>query len=318
MRCSNTDCAAPATPCHVHGGDHKKCEFWLKTNSPAKSLTKQQKSNKKAFANWNGSALQLDELSSVAVRNSPLTIGIVGKVDAGKTTFLAMLFTLLQKGFSFDEYTFAGSQTLIGWDELYHRLKVYQTQVAFPDPTPTGYLRFFHLALRDDNGRLKDLLISDASGEGFTAWAINRDAPNAINARAIYQTSCGFILFIDCKDLIERKGTARAEIIAMAEMLQHGLDGRPIIAVWSKADEKVDVNPIIVTALSNELIEMFTNFKQIDISNFPSDNPDALVHQNNLKVVDWLLEKIQNQKWPDNASIRPTSKDIFLNYKGHE
>lgn len=318
MKCSNPDCAAPATPCHVSGGDYKKCDFWLKNNSTAKSPVKSKKNNKKTFANWNGSALQLDELSSVTARNSPVTIGIVGKVDAGKTTFLAMLFTLLQKGFGFQDYAFAGSQTLLGWDELYHRLKVYKTQVAFPDPTPTGYLRFFHLALRDRKGRLKDLLLSDASGEGFTTWAVNREAPNAVNARAIYKTSCGFILFIDCKDLINRKGAARAEITAMAEMLQHDLKGRPVIAVWSKADEKKEVNPVIIDALSRELEEMFNNFKQIEISNFPSDNPDALVHQNNLKVVDWLLEKIQDQQWSAQSTVIPVVKDVFLNYRVHE
>lgn len=318
MKCSNPECAAPATPCHLETGDYRKCEFWLKTNSAIKAPVKQQKNNKKSFVNWSGSALQLDELNSVALRNSPVTIGIVGKVDAGKTTFLAMLFTLLQKGFGFEHYQFAGSQSLIGWDELYHRLKVYQTQVAFPDPTPTEYLRFFHIALRDNRGRLKDLLISDASGEGFTAWAVNREAPNGVNARAIYKTSCAFILFIDCKDLIARKGTARAEIVALAEMLRYDLQRRPVIAVWSKADEKAKVNKLIIDALSTELTEMFVNFTQIDISNFPSDNPDALVHQNNLKVVDWLLERIQNQQWPVCSLSAASNNDIFLNYRGHE
>jgi hypothetical protein len=318
MKCSNSECAAPATPCHLNGGDYKKCEFWLKTNGTIETPAKRPKINKKSFVNWSGSALQIDELNSITQRSSPITIGIVGKVDAGKTTFLAMLFTLLQKGFGFNNYQFAGSQSLIGWDELYHRLKVYQTQVAFPDPTPTEYLRFFHLALRNDKGLLKDLLISDASGEGFTAWAVNREAPNGVNARAIYKTSCGFILFIDCKDLIARKGSARAEIIALAEMLRHDLQGRPVIAVWSKADEKENVNKLIIDALSSELTDMFVNFDQIDISNFPSDNPDALVHQNNLKVVDWLLDRIQHQQWPVCPQSGSSNNDIFLNYRGHE
>lgn len=318
MKCSNADCAAPISSCHLTGGDHKTCEFWLKNNSLAKVQPKAVKGTKKAFANWTGDALQRNELSTIGARNSPMTIGIVGKVDAGKTTFLAMLFTLLQKGFTFQHYRFAGSHTIIAWDELYHRLKVYRTKVEFPDPTPTEYLRFFHLALRDKAGMLKDVLISDASGEGFTAWATNRNADNAGNARIIYQTSSAFVLFIDCKDLIERKGVARAEIIAMAEMLLHDLRDRPVIAVWSKADEKTQVNKVIIEALNNELTEMFTNFTQIDISNFPSDQPDALVHQNNLKVIDWLLDKIQECRPLAIKATEILTNDIFLNYRGHE
>ncbi|MBB6130588.1 TRAFAC clade GTPase domain-containing protein [Mucilaginibacter lappiensis] len=318
-KCSNNDCAAHKTlMCHNGDPDYQKCPHWLATNNPkGRNDTKTPKAFKKAL-NWTGDPLSFEEINSVVGRNSAFTIGIAGRAGAGKTTFLAMVFTLLQKGYGFDGLDFAGSETLIGWDYLYDRLKVYQTQVSFPDPTPLEYCRFFHLALRDEKEVLKDVLISDASGEVFTIWATDRDHVNAGNARLIYQTSSAFILFIDCNDLIARKGRAKADIIKIAEMLKYNLRDRPVIAVWSKSDKKSEVHESILSSLEEELLMMFNNFHQLDISNFSSSQPDPLVHANNLKVIDWLLKQIPRPIELLSATVPHSEKDHFLNFKSHE
>lgn len=317
--CSNRECAAQKTSiCHNGLDDFKKCEFWLAANSAKIKKSEKQLKPAKKVLNWSGEPLVFDEIKSIVGRSSAITLGIVGRAEAGKTTFLAMVFTLLQKGYSIEGYDFAGSYTIIGWDYLYDRLKLFQTQVSFPNPTPLEYCRFFHLALRNKEEVLKDVLISDASGEVFTLWATDRDHVNSGNARLIYETSSAFILFIDCSDLIQRKGRAKSDVIKIAEMLKYDLRNRPVLAVWSKSDRKAEVHPSILASLEEELQAMFINFKQIDISNFPSSQPDPLVHANNLKVLDWLIDKSQRPLMPILHSFRNWDNDFFLNFRDNE
>lgn len=318
--CTNEDCAAPDAPCHENYGEYKKCPYWKVAGARNKAIsdTKASKTGKKAIVDWDGNALTSDNLSQITMRNSPFSIGIVGKADAGKTTFLAMLFTLLQKGKKFQDYNFAGSRTLLGWDQLYHHFKVHQGSIQFPDPTPTELLRLYHLSLKDVNNHLHDLLIYEASGETFYHWSKNFDDENAKNARLIYQRANTFALFIDCDDLVERKGSARAEIIAIAEMLSHDLRNRPLVAVWSKADRKGAIHPTIVSALSSELAVMFPGIKEIEISNLSASDPDDLVHKNNIYVVDWLLGKLNSPRGFQIQDLTPAHNDIFLNFRHHD
>ena len=100
-------------------------------------------------------------------------------------------------------------------------------------------------------------------------------------------------------------------------MLKHDLRSRPVIAVWSKSDKKEEVHPVIREKLQGELKELFENYIEIDISNFSSDDPDVLVHKNNIAVLDWLLSRVftvnRSEILIENDS---TINDIFLNYKG--
>jgi hypothetical protein len=229
-----------------------------------------------------------------------------------------MLYTLLLNGRKFKHFTFTGSKTIIGWDELYHKLKVHRSKVSFPEPTPSQHHRLLHFALRNTDSQLKDLLFSDASGEVFSYWSQNRNDANAENARWIYEHSNGFILFIDCVDLINRKNVAKTEIIDIAQMLKHDLRDRPVIAVWSKSDRKTEVHDYLIQSLKEELNNIFSNYTEIDISNFSADDPDSLVHVNNLEVIDWLLMKILVPSEMELILQKNHTDDLFLNYLGHE
>ncbi|OYX25766.1 MAG: hypothetical protein B7Z06_06790 [Flavobacteriales bacterium 32-35-8] len=314
-KCSNPECAAPIS-CHEGKEKPTECEFWMKSNNSQPKTKSGSKKEKKSDLPWTGDALTIEELSKVAYRNTPVIIGIIGKADAGKTTYLAMLFTLLLRGIKLKEFDFCGTKTINIWDELYQKLRVQQDGVIFPDSTPAQYIRLLHLALRNDSKKLKDILITDASGEVFSVWSKNRNDENAENARWVYEHSNAFILFIDCEDLINRKAQAKNDIVDLAQMLKHDLRNRPVIAVWSKSDKKEEVHPIIREKLQGELKELFENYEEIDISNFSSDDPDVLVHKNNIAVLDWLLSRVftvsKSEILIENDS---TVNDIFLNYK---
>jgi hypothetical protein len=317
-KCSNPECAAPPH-CHEGNEDYTKCSFWLKNNSlKIEKKEKSKSESSKTNLSWTGEPFKIENVEQVSRRTSPIFIGVIGKADAGKTTFLAMLYTLLLNGKKLKECNFTGTKTILGWDELYHRLKVQKNRVAFPDPTPSQYYRLLHFALRNNNDQLKDIFLSDASGEVFSSWSQNRDDASADNARWIYANSNAFILFIDCIDLINRKNLAKTEIIDIAQMLTHDLKGRPVIAVWSKSDKKDEVHPIIINSLKEQLQNLFTNYTEIDISKFSTDDPDKLVHENNLEVIDWLLSKILVPSVEELVVNGNYKNDLFLNYKGHE
>ncbi len=316
-KCSNKECAAPIS-CHEGKESHTNCEFWTSENIPKQEKIKiSSKGTKGTILPWSGEALTIEELSQISIRNSPVIIGVVGKADAGKTTYLAMLFTLLLRGGKFKDYNFCGTKTIKAWDELHYKLNVQKEKVVFPDPTPAQYLKLLHLALRNSKGNLKDVLFSDASGEVFSIWSQNKEDKNAENARWIYKNANAFILFIDCLDLINRKNSAKTEIIDLAQMLKNDLNDRPVIAVWSKSDKKDEVHTIIKESLQEELKNLFTNYDEIDISNFSTNDPDIKVHKNNIEVIDWLLSKIF-YCYKDDFSIEDNNikGDIFLNYKG--
>lgn len=314
-KCSNPECAAPIS-CHEGKEKYIDCEFWMKSNASYPKTKPVPKKDKKSDLPWTGDAFAIEELPKVTYRNTPVIIGVIGKADAGKTTYLAMLFTLLLRGVKLKEFNFCGTKTINAWDELYQKLRIQQEGVTFPDPTPAQYIRLLHLALRNQSKRLKDIFISDAAGEVFSIWSKNRNDANAENARWVYEHSNAFILFIDCEDLINRKAQAKTDIVDMAQMLKHDLKNRPVIAVWSKSDKKEDVHPTIWEKLQGELKELFEKYEEIDISNFSSDDPDVLVHKNNIAVLDWLLSKVFSlQKSEIPIENDNTGNDIFLNYK---
>ncbi|KMQ61136.1 hypothetical protein ACM40_15685 [Chryseobacterium sp. BLS98] len=315
-KCSNPDCI-PESNCHEGKETYEQCEYWKKANyiEEKKSNVVKQK-GKNSTLPWTGNALSILDLSKITYRSTPVIIGVVGKADAGKTTFLAMLYTLMLKGGSLTGFKFCGTKTIHTWDSLYQTLLIGKEGVKFPDPTPAEYIRFLHLALRNEQGKLKDILISDVAGEVFSAWSKNRKDTNAENARWIYENSNAFILFIDCKDLIERKAQGKNDVLDLAQMLNHDLHDRPVIAVWSKSDIKQEIHSKIVTDIKEELAEKYKNFYEIEISNFSVDDPDILVHKNNLSVIDWILSKVYVNTGAvlDNA-VEIKSNDYFLKFK---
>jgi hypothetical protein len=315
-KCKLKECAAPDVRCHLDYDDCTKCPNFIIENSDKKVKREKTTEVKKSNLGWTGDAFTTDELSLISSRTSPILIGIIGKADAGKTTFLAMLYTLLLNGKKFKDYVFAGTKTILGWDELYHRLKLKKGGVPFPQVTPVNSNRIYHFALRDGNDLLKDILFADASGEVFTSWSVNRDDENAENARWIYSNSSAFMLFIDCEALLIDKNSAKREIMLIARQLTNDLKGRPVILVWSKADKIDQIIPIIKVSLKKELKNLFSNYSEIEVSNFLEPGPDELVHKNNLATVDWLLEELMLPSNPDLSLDEIVSEDLFINYKG--
>ena len=315
-RCSNKNCQAHITgKCYEHKDSLDACSNWTVKSTATK--TKKRKPDTASAIAWTGEAIAPETLNIISQRSNPIIIASVGNVDAGKTSYFAMLYLLLLNGHKLDDYQFAGSLTLTAWDRLADKLRYNKGAVEFPAPTPSNpdYYHLLHLALKKDS-KLHDIVLADASGEVFKLWADNKDDENAENARWIHKNASAFLLFVDCGALEIRKAVARAEILDIASRLIEDLGKRPVAVVWSKADRINHVHDKLKEQIKERLKDIFQdNYSEFEVTNYPNIDPEELCHENNLKTLNWLLNYTTQ---PSNVvpELEITNKDdIFLNYR---
>jgi len=298
--------------------DHPKCEHWLESQVSEEEAQSSKTGVRPRSLPWTGEPFLPVDIDIVSQRSTPLIIGMVGSADAGKTSYLGMLYTLLFNGFKFNRWSFSGSYTLAAWETLAQYLRIRSNgSVAFAPPTPSNpdYYSLYHLAMKKD-GILRDVLFADSSGEVFKLWSENTEDQNAENARWIYEKSTGFIFMVDCKALIDRKGAAKNEIVQMAEQLAANLNGRPVAVVWSKSDEIDHIRGNIKESLTEDLFHLLGAAQVFEVSNFSKSDSDVLCHENNIAVTEYLLDELNKTKKIILELNSCESNNVFLNYAG--
>lgn len=319
-RCTKEGCYAPDDFCVEFASPlHEQCEFFVKAGTIEASATTTKSSAAATSIPWTGEWLRPEQLNLLAHRGTPKIIGLVGSSGAGKTTYLAMLYSLLFNGKLIENWDFAGSYTLNGWELQAKTLQVEEDgTVRNPDATPSDkdFYSLYHLALRHD-GFLHDILFADSSGEVFSKWADNVNDPAAENARWIYGNADAFLFFVDCEAIIEQRGRARRDIVQVAEQVKSGLRGRPVVIVWSKADLAENMRKNIVEDIKRSLSDTFPRAISLEISNYSKSDSDQLCHVNNISVAETVLNLLAN---PQPLQIAPASiqtDDFFLLYRGN-
>lgn len=319
-RCTKEGCYAPDDFCVEFASPlHEQCEFFVKAGTIEASATTIKSSAAATSIPWTGEWLRPEQLNLLAHRGTPKIIGLVGSSGAGKTTYLAMLYSLLFNGKLIENWDFAGSYTLNGWELQAKTLQVEEDgTVRNPDATPSDkdFYSLYHLALRHD-GFLHDILFADSSGEVFSKWADNVNDPAAENARWIYGNADAFLFFVDCEAIIEQRGRARRDIVQVAEQVKSGLRGRPVVIVWSKADLAENMRKNIVEDIKRSLSDTFPRAISLEISNYSKSDSDQLCHVNNISVAETVLNLLAN---PQPLQIAPASiqtDDFFLLYRGN-
>ena len=264
---------------------------------------------------WTGNSLGSRGLSFVAARGATQLLGVVGLNDAGKSTFLLMLYLLLSRGHGLRTGSFAGSFTLGGWDHLARRMRLTSPeQPRFPPHTPIGAGRhpgMLHLRLRLAEGGMTDLLLTDASGEWFREWTIDAKGPAAEGARWIVDQADAFLLFVDCARLSgEPRSVAApfASTLRLAERLRDHANGRRVGIVWAKADQ------VPLPEVRRRLEEQFARFFpghasfEVTVEAVRDQASDRLVQY--LNAVDWMAEpRTGGLRLPD---LAPGAEDLFF------
>ena len=241
---------------------------------------------------WSGGVLGLADLGFIAGRNKPMVLAIMGPQNAGKTTLLAAWYLLLGRGFRpDDELRFSGSYSLAGWETVasFLRWKPGSIKPAFPPHTSSRSGRMpglLHVAFkRDDDCR--DYVMTDAPGEWFRKWAVNRETPNAEGARWAAEHADAFLLIADREALAGReRGVARTDIRLLARRLADELRGRPVALVWTKTD--ISIPEDMEEAVRSTVLKAMPNAVEFAVS-IKSDPTGTDTGQGLLDLLRWAL-----------------------------
>ena len=118
---------------------------------------------------YSGDELLEEELTSISYKYRTRLILIMGEPNSGKTTLIASLFDLFQKG-GYGGYIFAGSRTQLGFEKRCHLARLSSGRLI-PDTerTRSNDFHFLHLAVKNEKAKssIEHLLFADISGEQF-------------------------------------------------------------------------------------------------------------------------------------------------------
>ena len=312
--CSKDDCYPEETGCNHEGcAVLTDCQFYKKEENHSSS----EENIKDDFylrIPWTGNTLGLKDLNFLTSTSSVILIGVTGVASAGKTTFLATLYCLLRDSHKIGEYKFAGSLTLTGWENIawYLSWDTYN-DIQFPPHTSSNAGRIpglLHISLRNENNEKKDLIFTDAPGEWFAHWSVNKNDKNAAGAQWVHNYSDAFLLFADCEMLSGNKiGKARQQTKQVADRLKHSLKNRPLGLVWSKSDIGVDeeVKKQISAHILNSNIP---NYKEFATS-IRNENSDHL-QLNILESINWIFTALSSDTNELPEVERFAQTDLFL------
>jgi hypothetical protein len=302
--CSRPTCFVPDTGCDLGHINPAECPVWTGKSEVTAEVSGP---SEQGLLPWSGSALGLSDLGFLAGRARPFVVGIVGPQNAGKTTLLGAWYLLIGRGtLSTRDRQFAGSYSLAGWESVGGSLRWAPGQPpTFPPHTTSRGGRapgLLHLAFREDDGsRPKDFLFTDAPGEWFQKWALNRDSPEAAGARWIADRADILLLVADREALAgESMGAARNSIQLLAQRMAAERRGRPIALVWTKSD--VDIAPEMKTAVRKAVMDPMPDAKEFAVSIVAPEGDTRGVGRGLLELFDWILsvrrEKAMLSKLP--------------------
>ncbi len=313
-KCKHPGCPDPDNiGCNVEGHEHlHDCPNYIPEESVSEDSTVDEDDYYRIP--WTGNSFGLIDLNYLSASSKPILIGITGVASAGKTSFLAALFCLLRNGHKIGDYSFAGSLTLSGWENIAWYLSWKSNgNIQFPPHTANNSGRMpglLHLAIKDKSGEKKDLVFTDAPGEWFDYWRTNINSENAKGAKWIHENCDSFLLFADCEMLMSpRRGIAKQQINAVSDRLTENLNDRPFGLVWSKSDVEIKeetknqirahikLNPI------SHFMEFTTSVK---------DGENGIFHQNICDSIDWLINKLDSNKNANPEINVYKQEDMFL------
>lgn len=168
-----------------------------------------------------GEAMSTTEANEVTRAAETSLVVIAGSPESGKTTFLASLLHLFQRG-PFAGHYFGGSQTLVGFDRRCHlgRTRSRLPNPAMPRTNPGDPRRILHLRLRNNECRLKDVLLTDISGEDYEEV---RHSVDVCREFALFSRADYIVLLVDGERLANN-GERHAAKIEVLQMLRCMLD----------------------------------------------------------------------------------------------
>lgn len=289
--CTRQACFAPDTGCDLGYLDLSKCSAWSGRTAPhAIDL----EPGDEVLLPWSGSALGLADLGFVAGRARPMVVGIAGPQNAGKTTLLGAWYLLLGRGaVGLEDRQFAGSFSLTGWEAVAGSLRWNPGQPpSFPPHTTSRSGRapgLLHLSFWDAKQALAtDYLMTDAPGEWFQRWSVNRDSAEGVGARWISAYADVLLLVADREALSgENMGSARGSLQLLARRVAAERRGRPVALVWTKSD--IEITDQIEQSVREAVRGTMPDAAEFSVSVVSSGPGEHEVGVGLVELLDWIL-----------------------------
>jgi hypothetical protein len=269
---------------------------------------------------WTGNSLGLLDLELVTACNKTTLLGVVGPYNSGKTTLLTLIYLLIQRGEQSAIGIFAGSYSLIGWENLaaHFRWRPGEGGPTFPPHTSRMAGRrpgLLHVALRDRQNIRHDFLFTDPPGEWFNVWAQKESAEGADGARWVQQHADRFIFLVDREALASNeRGKARDAFRDLARRLSVSLRGRPVAVVWTKSD--ISVSATIEHDLRDCFAIEFPGHSEFHIQVRFGDEKRDVVEEPCLRLMKWAFARDQKTRRIPLALPIYDESDLFLAYRG--
>jgi hypothetical protein len=144
------------------------------------------------------------------------------------------------------------------------------------------------MAFRNADGEVRGYLFTDAPGEWFQKWAVNRNAIDGEGARWVAEHADVFLLVADREALSGlRMGSARGAFQLLARRLAAERGGRPVALVWTKSD--VAVAPEMEKAVRDAVLGPMSDALEFSVSVVPGAHGAPDKGQGLLELLDWTL-----------------------------
>lgn len=213
--------------------------------------------------NANGSYVTMDDSFPLSLsragrllkRSQMKLISIIGRHDSGKTSLVAGIYDLFQKG-PIGNVSFVDSETLHGFEQRCHDSRTSsRREEAHMERTLRGGVTFFHLDVKQGLAR-RSILIGDRSGEEY--YEILEEIQNAKSFVEIQRSSCVTLLVDSAR--LEADGP-RHKTISETRMIAQAL--KETGAVSESADIVVVLTKEDFVSKSSKKARILSDFEQI-------------------------------------------------------
>ncbi len=269
---------------------------------------------------YSGKALTLGEVNRISSAAICRLIILAGMPDAGKTTLLLSLMHLFQNNPEFEDYLFAGSETLLDFEEKAHPSTAESENLEEKTGrTPIGPPTFLHLAVfSKTTGQTTNLLFTDISGELFNAL---KDSTEQSRNFTIAERADQFVILFDADRITkiqDRANTKTSGIGIIKSLIQAGTL-KPhtriqiILSRWDLYVQKgkQEMHDKYISSLKDDLKTQFGGTFELDFVEVSAHS------KNNLFKLGYGIEKIF-PKWVSQSILEkqnPTAKQS--NSLGH-
>ncbi len=280
----------------------------------------------KSIPLFNGAELNMVNTTLVTYQYPCENIIILGDSDSGKTTFLATIFDILQKG-PLEGIYFAGSYTQVGFESRCHLSRI-SSEAAHADTEKTNSkeLNFLHLALKVKPALQRPavhFLISDISGERLQNA---RDSSSAMKELTPLKFADRIVVMLD-GNKIANKRTREASLFDSYTLLKRMSDEKIIradcdlkivLSKWDLLDKDTSFNfeKDIEAYFLQKFSDVFTSFSFARIAARPKTPHSTIKVAFGIGELlnEWLEDKPDQSDILNEVPEKRINERWFLNF----